>query len=142
LNDLLPFAEKLLSEHGEFFPFAGAMKSDGEIVWLSARDGREQPPSQDIIDLLVDQLRAGALKGIYDASALVYDVRLPNRTPHDAVLVSLDHRSGLSAEMLYPYTIYGGPCIFATGFGRRTVDVSSSRRTTFGEIEPQPIERD
>jgi hypothetical protein len=31
LNALLPFAQQLLSKHGEFYPFRSAMTTDGEI---------------------------------------------------------------------------------------------------------------
>jgi hypothetical protein len=54
MNDLLPFAEKMLREHKEFLPFGGHMKLDGTIVWEGAHDGREHPPSQDLIDLLLE----------------------------------------------------------------------------------------
>jgi hypothetical protein len=40
LNSLLPFAERTLAEHGEFFPFGTAMKPDGEIVAVSAYESR------------------------------------------------------------------------------------------------------
>src|SRR5690349_19910259 len=73
LNDLLPLAQKLLSEHGEFFPFAGGLKPDGEVVRIMSYDGREQPPSTDVIADLTAQLRAAAKSGAYDATALVYD---------------------------------------------------------------------
>ena len=36
LNSALPFAEKMLSEHGEFYPFGEAMKPDGQIVSVGA----------------------------------------------------------------------------------------------------------
>ena len=58
MNALLPFAEEMLVKHGEFYPFAGAMMADGEIHYIGGYTGDEQPPSQEIIDLLKDGFRA------------------------------------------------------------------------------------
>ena len=41
MNDVLPFAENILSKHGRFFTYGGAMKPDGEIVRIAAYEGRE-----------------------------------------------------------------------------------------------------
>src|SRR5438034_1717468 len=46
LNVVLPFAEKMLAAHGEFYPFGASMTLDGQIVQVAAYDGREHPPSQ------------------------------------------------------------------------------------------------
>ena len=58
LNALLPLAEKLLKEHGEFFPYGGAMLPDGSITMVAASEGMEHPPSQKLIDLLVGSVDA------------------------------------------------------------------------------------
>src|SRR5437588_831558 len=52
MNSLLPFAEKMLREHGEFHPFGGAMKPDGDIVHHGAYTGQELPKGQELVDLL------------------------------------------------------------------------------------------
>ena len=39
LNAVLPFAEKMLGEHGEFSPYGGAMRPNGEIISVSGYDG-------------------------------------------------------------------------------------------------------
>lgn len=110
LNAMMPFADKMLSQHGEFFPFAGALRPDGSIVSVGAYDGREQPPSADVIKDLLAALRNDAQQGRVDATAIVYDVRLsdPKREQRDAVVVSLDHRGGMSANVVFPYMIQRG----------------------------------
>ena len=35
-NAILPLAERMLTEHGEFYPFGGYMKPDGAIVHVGA----------------------------------------------------------------------------------------------------------
>jgi hypothetical protein len=51
MNMLLPFAEKMLREHGEFYPYGGAMLPDGSMTMLGATDGNEHPKSKDLYDL-------------------------------------------------------------------------------------------
>src|SRR3546814_40230 len=58
VDDLLPFAEKMLREHKEFLPFGGHMKPDGEVVWEGAYNGEELPLSQDLIDMLHESNRS------------------------------------------------------------------------------------
>jgi hypothetical protein len=99
MNDLLPFTEKMLGEHREFLPLGGHMKPDGTIVREGVHDGREQPPSQDLIDLLRETHRKQAQSKSIRACATVYDIRTvpPNRTEkQDAIAVDLDHESGYS----------------------------------------------
>lgn len=52
MNEGIAFAERMLREHGEFFPFGVVRKSGGSIQHVGASDGRERPPSRELIDLL------------------------------------------------------------------------------------------
>jgi hypothetical protein len=108
LAQLLPFAEKMLREHGEFLPFGGRLNSDGEIVWEGASDGQEHPHSQDLLTLLRDEHSKLAGSGKIKASAILYDVRIVPPgciSKRDAVAIELDHRDGYSAIVYYPYRI-------------------------------------
>ncbi len=107
MNDLLPFAQKMLREHREFLPFGAHMKPDGVIVWESAYDGREHPPPQDLIDLLRDAHQEQARSKSIKACATVYDIRTipPGRVEEqDAIAVNLDHESGYSVVVIFPYS--------------------------------------
>jgi hypothetical protein len=111
MNSLLPFAEKMLPEHGEFHPFGGAMKPDGEIVHHGAYMGSELPKGQELVDLLTEAFRQSAAKGEYIATAIVYDIRTipPGETAKtDAICVSLDHRDDYSVNVAFPYTLKHG----------------------------------
>ena len=108
LAELLPFAEKMLREHGEFFPFGGRMNRDGEIVWEGASNGQDRPISQDLISLLRNGHRDVADRGLIRASAIVYDVRIvpPGcSSKQDAIAVELDHEYGYSAIVYFPYRL-------------------------------------
>jgi len=122
MNTLLPFAQKMLEEHGEFFPFGGTMKSNGEIAYTAGYDGREQPPSADIIKLLKDCFRSGAKSGLYKATALVYDVRVvppSSGQKSDAIAVALDHRDNCSVVVYFPYQIQSGKVAFGHAFAEK-----------------------
>lgn len=114
MNEVLPFAEKMLIQRGEFFPFGGAMKPNGEIVSIAGYDGREKPPSQDIIDLLVKEFRKDVQAGLYKATAIVYDVRVSRSgktDKSDAIAIALNHRDQYSRVVLFPYSLEDGNII-------------------------------
>jgi hypothetical protein len=107
MNALMPVAEKMLRKHGEFYPYGGAMLTDGEIVHVAGYDGREHPPSADLISLIKWAFVEGAKDLRYKATALVYDVRITLDDGHksDAINVSLDHRDDYSVVVLFPYVL-------------------------------------
>ena len=115
MNAMLPFAEKTLGKHGEFFPYGGAMLPNGEIAYVSTYDGRERPPSSDIIRSIKGVFVSGANDGSYKATALVYDVSITapdGRRKQDAVAVSLNHQDGYSVVVLFPYTFGKDDVVF------------------------------
>jgi hypothetical protein len=119
MNMLLPFAEKMLREHGEFYPYGGAMLPDGSMKMLGATDGNEHPNSKDIIDLMVTAFREEARQRKYKATAIVYDVTtLPPGAAEksDAIAVRLDHEGGYSVVVMIPYHVADGQLVEGTLF--------------------------
>ena len=111
LNFALPFAEQMLAAHGEFFPFAAAMRPGGQIVSIAGYNGTERPPSADLIALMKAGFVASARNGEYKATAIVYDalVKPPSGDEKsDAMAVALDHRDTYSITGFFPYNISGG----------------------------------
>jgi hypothetical protein len=51
MNEAIPFAEKMLEKHGEFYPYGYVMKPSGEIVLMAGYDGTDRPKSQIIIEI-------------------------------------------------------------------------------------------
>jgi hypothetical protein len=108
VDEFIVFAEKRLREHGEFYPFGGHMKADGEIVWEGASDGTEQPRSQPLIEILRESHRRRAMKGEIRASCIVYDIlTLPpgREQKKDAIAIEIDHRDDYSVVVVFPYTL-------------------------------------
>jgi hypothetical protein len=108
LDALMPFAKQMLQQHQEFFPFGGRMAPDGTITHEGAYNGTEQPPSQELIDLLRQAHQKDARDQKLRACATIYDIRTvpPGRTEkQDAIAAAIDHVSGYSVVVIFPYTI-------------------------------------
>jgi hypothetical protein len=106
LNAMLPFAQQMLSKHGEFYPFGSAMTAEGKIEMHAAYDGDEQPPTQQLIDLLTQAFREEASSGKIRAAAICCDVRTipPGQSEKtDAICVSAEHQNGEAADVYLPY---------------------------------------
>jgi hypothetical protein len=111
MNMLVPFAEQMVREHGEFYPYGGVMMPDGSMQHFGATDGTEHPKSSDLIDLLLTQFREGGRQGRYKATGIVYDVLTvpPGATEKtDAIAVRLDHEAGYSVVVMIPYRVDEG----------------------------------
>jgi hypothetical protein len=126
MNAVLPMAEKLLEQHGEFFPFGAAMKPSGEIVDVAGYDGREHPPSADIIKLLESAFAKAAAAKQYKATALVYDVKVTppsSNKKSDAIAVALDHVDKYSVVVFFPYELVNGKLHMGTVFSQKGADL-------------------
>jgi len=121
MNAALPFAEQMLAEHGEFLPYGQALDKAGKFIAIGASDGREQPPSKDLIKLLKGGLKEGAKSGKYKATALVYDVRvtLPSTgKKSDAIAVSLNHEGKYAALVFFAYRLDGKKVVMGEVFAQ------------------------
>ncbi|TPQ50498.1 hypothetical protein C2U72_13045 [Prosthecomicrobium hirschii] len=111
LGSFIGFAEQMLEQHGEFYPYAGAMKPSGEVVSIGHHDGDEKPPRIEALESLRGFLAAEAGAGRIDATALFYDCRVSvpdSDAITDAIAVELDHRSGSSLVCYLPYRLADG----------------------------------
>lgn len=101
LNASLGFAQQQLAHHGEFYPYAAAIRADGNIEMISGQVPRdsERPAAADVAESCMAQLasRQHAIR----AAAIITDVRLPNGG--DAIEVSLEHAEGQTLRVLLPY---------------------------------------
>ncbi len=119
MNAMFPFAEQMLGDHGEFFPYGGAMTSGGDIVSVAGYEGTERPPSLDVIRVIKRAFVKGAREARFRATALVYDVRIvrpESGEKSDAVACSLNHRDNYSVVVFVPYRLEDGQPIFGDVF--------------------------
>ena len=99
LDESLPFAQEMLEKHGEFFPYAVAMSTSGEVSHIAGDPGEgENPASVAVLEILTEGLRA--TRDHNRAASLVSDVRLADS---DALRVELEHQDGPAIVVLLPY---------------------------------------
>ncbi len=106
MNQGLPFAEKMLADHGEFFPFGSVLYADGSATTVSPQDDREQPPTTELLESLLDGIRSSAAAGTYKATAVFVNVRIEHPAdgqPVDAIHIGLEHQDGYCADVFFPY---------------------------------------
>jgi hypothetical protein len=106
-NTLLPVAQRLLRELGEFLPFGAIMSSSGEIRHVGGKiEGDEYPTSQPLLDLLTEAFKKQAAKGELRAAGICYDVlTVPpgEDQKRDAICCGLEHYSGETVNVFVPY---------------------------------------
>ncbi|MBS1835679.1 MAG: hypothetical protein JST65_23380 [Acidobacteria bacterium] len=116
MNAVLPVAERMLTQHGEFYPYGGCMRLDGSITHIGAEDAdTDHPKSKDMLFALKDSLREIAGRGECKAVAVVFDVSisLPNSGERsDAIQVNVEHEGGYSVEVFFPYRLADGELIY------------------------------
>lgn len=105
MNAGIPFAEQMLREHGEFFPFAVARRDDGTITAVATAEAEEQPEAAEVLEQVTLALRQGAEAGDYVATAVFVDVTaaLGEDEETDAVRAGLEHQEGYCVTVLFPY---------------------------------------
>jgi hypothetical protein len=103
LNASLGFAQQQFASDGEFYPYAAAIRLDGETETIAAPPGTpsEYPAAADIIAACLAELTAR--QQTIRAAAIVVDVRLPE-LGSDAIEVSLEHVEGQALRVQLPYS--------------------------------------
>jgi len=122
MNAVLPLAQKMLRQYGEFYPYGGYMKPDGTIVEVGADDpDANRPKSKDLIYVLRSSFREMARSNKCKAVAIVFDVavNLPKlNRKSDAIQVYLEHVEGYSAEVFFPYEIVNHEIVHGETFAQ------------------------
>ena len=133
LNAVIPFAQQMLSKHGEFNPFAAAVSREGRLKFIGIPPHEQNKITEDLIDRLRETLIIGASKGDYRATGICSDVSVAvtdDGEKSDAVRISLEHLDGQSMNVFLPYRMdpageieYGeifasvtDPVVFLRGF--------------------------
>lgn len=108
LNGSLDLAEKMLSDYGEFYPYATALTKSGKIEDLGIWKGKEYPKSKDVISDLEEYLQKGVGEGRYKATALILNVSMKKdqgAEKQDSILLRMEHESGLALDIFKPYQL-------------------------------------
>ena len=110
LNFLLPYAEQMLNQHGEFYPYAAALDAEGELNAVGADVDDDTPDVGELLLALHQGLREQAADGAIRASGIAADVTLTDPDSGettDAVQVELDHADADAVDIFVPYETGG-----------------------------------
>jgi hypothetical protein len=122
MNEMMPLAEKMLSQFREFYPYGGYMKFNGEIVHVGAKEpGTDRPKSKDLIAILKNSFASLAETNQCKATAIVYDVVIPlpgRNRQSDAIQFCLDHVDNYSAEVFFPYQLADHKIVYEESFAQ------------------------
>ncbi len=107
LDESLALAEFALLKRGEFYPFGVTLPLEGKAHIAMAYDGREHPPSKDILSLLRFSFRKNAMAGKIKATAITFDaiITYSDNSKEDVIVVEIDHREHYSRIFKFRYVI-------------------------------------
>jgi hypothetical protein len=106
LNDLLPFAQRMLAEQGEFYPFGCSITPDGRHISIGAKGSSDHPKSQELIDIMTSEFRRQASERKIRAAGICFDVRVvpPGHVDKtDAIQLALERDGGDAVDVFVPY---------------------------------------
>ena len=106
LNTVLPFAQQMLAKYGEFYPIGAAVNVAGEPGLIGCMPESDHPESQQVIELLITQLRDEARKREIRASVVCFDGQATppgESTTMDAICAHLEHETGECLAVFIPY---------------------------------------
>jgi hypothetical protein len=111
LNTLVGSAQQHLAKHGEFFPFAAAVRVDGDVrlVYAMPNPDDDRSPSNDVIDACYEALASA--RNANRSAAIVCDVRLRPPLDGDALRIDFEHMDGAALVALLPYSEKPGSAI-------------------------------
>jgi hypothetical protein len=122
VNAILPLAEKMLRQRGEFYPYGGYMKPDGTIVEVGPTDpDTDHPKPKDLIYVLRSALKDLRQRNQCKAVAMVVNVTvtLPNSNrKSDAIQVCVEHLEHYSGEVFFPYQLIGNEVVYGETFAQ------------------------
>ncbi|MEM7231409.1 MAG: hypothetical protein AAF517_04510 [Planctomycetota bacterium] len=142
VNEGLPIVEEQLLEHGSFSPFAIVLLTSNEVqeVNLVKEDG-DEVSGAEMLSLLTESLQAAANE-TYRALAIFVDVQIDvpveseggesaeegkGTKESDAVQVGVEHASGYTMNIFFPYSQKENAIDFGEYFGgERQAEVLTS----------------
>ena len=103
LNTALSFAQHMLGERGEFYPYGVKLTEDGATTMVAGdpATGEDQPSSTEVLATIYAGLRSE--RGSIRAAVVVSDVRIDSPAS-DAIQVEIEHRDGIALAVVLPYS--------------------------------------
>ena len=107
LTYCIDFAQLMLRDAGEFYPFGSTVDQSGAVQAVGGHLGEDRPSPRDIYALLVGSFESQAADGTIVAAGLVANVDIPEEyspTYRDGIRVHIE-RSGWARFIYVPYRV-------------------------------------
>lgn len=119
------FAEKMLNNGKEYYPFGAKIDNNGELIAVGYKDNETDcPESQKVIDELTAGFEQELNNGQIRAYGLTYDVRVQTNSlkdKTDAILIDIYHRNSNEIPKYY-FTYFWNDknkLVFGESFGMK-----------------------
>lgn len=105
MNALLPLAEQMLKELGDFYPFGATLSTDGVVSLTPMNLQGSYRDTKDIMNDLIKTHSALAKEGYIKASGIAWNGKTQNADgkDSDAIILSLEHKDGYAVLIGQPY---------------------------------------
>lgn len=105
LDTCVRFAQQMIDDRGEFFPFGVSLRGDGLVMDAAYDEGENAPDLAVAVRRLVAEHRAEARAGGLRACGTTMDVRVTDAdgVEQDAICVDIEHRTADPVRCLLPY---------------------------------------
>ncbi len=103
---LVEFAQRMLGQEGQFYPYAAGMSPTGEMTIVRVGPEHPNPSNEELVGILFSELTRQASAGMIKVAGICTDVRMvpPNQDEMtDAICVELEHRDGAAVDAFLPY---------------------------------------
>ncbi|WP_199140408.1 hypothetical protein [Pedobacter sp. ASV12] len=113
VNNILYQAEQYLKELGAFYPFGCAIDKNNRIVPLSAYSENDNPPAQELIEVLEAGIIKNFKEGNYFIAGIAVDVLLKEADrSYDAIEIRIVEKGNEQYKKQIKYTLKDGKVEF------------------------------
>lgn len=111
LNSTMSYARLILRRYGQLAPFGFGMDREGQVAREKLEIPRLPRDPERLWKLLAEHMETRVRRGQLTGLAMAANVTLGEKSPEgyaDAVIVTIELKSGFANEVTIPYRIYGG----------------------------------
>jgi hypothetical protein len=108
-SEAIHAAQYFLEKSGEFFPFAVALDSDGKLIHIQGWTGDEQPPSEQVREIILKGCIQSAANKQYRCTGIITDILLTLESGKtDAIRVEIENDTDTPVVCFATYKLVNG----------------------------------
>jgi hypothetical protein len=105
-----PFAQEMLEEHGEFYPFGALINADDSLNMVAGHEEGAKIPAETVVKNLMLGFLAGASEKQFRVVAVFSNVTVgigegEETEESSAILAGIEHESGYCINVFLPYEL-------------------------------------